>query len=70
LSVVVTVLVGLVLILLAVTLYAWPTMLVLGWLHASNGLAWVPALGFWQTAGAIFVVRGLTGGGTRSVEID
>jgi hypothetical protein len=39
-------------------------------MHASTGLAWVPALGFWQTAGAIFVVRSLTGGGSRSLEVD
>jgi hypothetical protein len=57
-------------VVVAVALYAWPTMLILGWLHASTGLAWVPALGFWQTAGAIFVVRSLTGGGSRSLEVD
>ena len=35
---------------------AWPTMYVLGLLHNSNGMSWVPALGFWQTLGSLFVV--------------
>lgn len=41
-------------------LSAGPTMLVLGALHSSNGLSAVPALGFWQTLGALFVI-GYTG---------
>lgn len=37
-------------------LAAGPTMLVLGALHSSDGLSWVPALGFWQTLGSLFVI--------------
>lgn len=32
-----------------VAIAAYPTMLVLGALHGSNGMSFVPALGFWQT---------------------
>ena len=35
---------------------AFPTMLVLGALHGSNGLNAVPALGFFQTLGSLFVI--------------
>jgi cell division protein FtsX len=35
---------------------AYPLMLVLGALHSSTGLAVVPALGFWQTLGSLFVI--------------
>lgn len=35
---------------------AGPTMLVLGALHSSDGLSFVPALGFWQTLGSLFVI--------------
>jgi uncharacterized RDD family membrane protein YckC len=34
---------------------AFPLMLVLGALHGSDGMSWVPALGFWQTLGSLFV---------------
>lgn len=40
----------------AAILYAGPTMLVLGALHSSDGLSFVPALGFWQTLGSLFVI--------------
>jgi len=35
---------------------AFPVMLVLGALHSSEGLGFVPALGFWQTLGSLFIV--------------
>lgn len=35
---------------------AYPTMLVLGALHRSNGMSAVPALGFWQTLGSLFII--------------
>jgi len=35
---------------------AFPTMLILGALSSSNGLEFVPALGFWQTLGSLFVI--------------
>jgi hypothetical protein len=34
----------------------WPVMLVLGALHGSEGLGFVPALGFWQTLGSLFII--------------
>jgi hypothetical protein len=34
----------------------WPVMLVLGALHSSEGLGFVPALGFWQTLGSLFII--------------
>jgi hypothetical protein len=34
----------------------WITMLVLGALHSSDGLAAIPALGFWQTWGVLILV--------------
>lgn len=35
---------------------AGPAMLLLGWLNAS-GVAWLPALGFWQTFGFAVLLR-------------
>lgn len=40
---------------------AGPLMLVLGALHGSDGLAAVPALGFFQTLGGLFVVSTVGG---------
>jgi hypothetical protein len=37
----------------------WPVMLVLGALHGSEGLGFVPALGFWQTLGSLFIIAAI-----------
>jgi hypothetical protein len=41
---------------LAVSVSAFPTMLVLGALHSTEALRAVPALGFWETLGSLFVI--------------
>lgn len=57
--------------LLFAALTVWPTMLVLGAMHHSDGLSGIPALGFWQTFGALFLISvvGSAFGGSSALTI-
>lgn len=52
---------------LLLALAAVPTMLVLGYLH-NSGMDYVPALGFWQTLGSMYIIS-VVGGCFRAGQV-
>jgi len=57
-AVLLTVLGALFLVLVVITLFTWPAMIMFGVVHSY--WAWLPAFGFWQTLGVLVLTQMLT----------